>query len=101
MTDGGLDVPVVEISVSTLIQQNGASTWSCTPGSAAVFHQLLCFQAGSSGQDEKLLQLYKLLQELTEEEKQLKQRVWQSEAEVAGWGVSRRVRAGRAGSAFS
>lgn len=34
--------------------------------------------------DKKLLHLYKLLQELTEEEKQLKQQVRQSEAEVTG-----------------
>ncbi|NXS43857.1 DRC7 protein, partial [Balaeniceps rex] len=42
----------------------------------------ITYQAGSSEKDKKLLHLYKLLQELTEEEKQLKQQVWQSEAEV-------------------
>ncbi|NXW55889.1 DRC7 protein, partial [Eurystomus gularis] len=44
----------------------------------------MCFtyQAGSSEKDKKLLPLYKLLQELMEEEKQLKQHVRQSEAEV-------------------
>ncbi|KFO93467.1 Coiled-coil domain-containing protein lobo, partial [Buceros rhinoceros silvestris] len=54
-------------------------------GNKAVMTPEMCvtYQAGSSGQDKKLLQLYKLLQELTEEEKQLKQRVWQSEAEVS------------------
>ncbi|NXV91317.1 DRC7 protein, partial [Calonectris borealis] len=42
----------------------------------------ITYQAGSSEKDKKLLPLYKLLQELTEEEKQLKQQVRQSEAEV-------------------
>ncbi|NWI27787.1 DRC7 protein, partial [Sula dactylatra] len=42
----------------------------------------ITYQAGSSKNDKKLLHLYKLLQELTEEEKQLKQQVRQSEAEV-------------------
>ncbi|XP_061863419.1 dynein regulatory complex subunit 7 [Colius striatus] len=42
----------------------------------------ITYQAGSSERDEKLLHLYKLLQELTEEEKQLKQHIQQSEAEV-------------------
>ncbi|NXI53986.1 DRC7 protein, partial [Chloroceryle aenea] len=42
----------------------------------------ITYQAGSSEKDKKLLQLYKLLQELTKEEKQLKQQVRQSEAEV-------------------
>nr|XP_047924904.1 dynein regulatory complex subunit 7 isoform X3 [Anser cygnoides] len=42
----------------------------------------ITYQAGSSVKDKKLLHLYKLLQELTEEEKQLKQQVRQSEAEV-------------------
>ncbi|NXH75118.1 DRC7 protein, partial [Hydrobates tethys] len=42
----------------------------------------ITYQAGSSEKDKKLLHLYKLLQELTEEEKQLKQQVQQSEAEV-------------------
>ncbi|XP_050760112.1 dynein regulatory complex subunit 7 [Gymnogyps californianus] len=42
----------------------------------------ITYQAGSSEKDKKLLHLYKLLQELTEEEKQLKQQVRQSEAEV-------------------
>uniref|UniRef100_A0A8B9ZDY0 Dynein regulatory complex subunit 7 n=1 Tax=Anas platyrhynchos TaxID=8839 RepID=A0A8B9ZDY0_ANAPL len=42
----------------------------------------ITYQAGSSVKDNKLLHLYKLLQELTEEEKQLKQQVRQSEAEV-------------------
>ncbi|NXO55759.1 DRC7 protein, partial [Aramus guarauna] len=42
----------------------------------------ITYQAGSSENDKKLLHLYKLLQELTEEEKQLKQQVRQSEAEV-------------------
>ncbi|XP_059681008.1 dynein regulatory complex subunit 7 [Gavia stellata] len=42
----------------------------------------ITYQAGSSEKDKKPLHLYKLLQELTEEEKQLKQQVWQSEAEV-------------------
>ncbi|KAF1500842.1 Dynein regulatory complex subunit 7, partial [Megadyptes antipodes antipodes] len=41
----------------------------------------ITYQAGSS-EKEKLLHLYKLLQELTEEEKRLKQQVRQSEAEV-------------------
>ncbi|NXK10572.1 DRC7 protein, partial [Herpetotheres cachinnans] len=40
------------------------------------------YQAGPSEKDKKLLHLYKLLQELTEEEKQLKLQVRQSEAEV-------------------
>ncbi|NXJ32559.1 DRC7 protein, partial [Ciconia maguari] len=42
----------------------------------------ITYQAGSSEKDKKLLHLYKLLQELTEEEKQLKQQVQQSEAEI-------------------
>ncbi|NXI95465.1 DRC7 protein, partial [Psophia crepitans] len=42
----------------------------------------ITYQAGSPEKDKKLLHLYKLLQELTEEEKQLKQHVRQSEAEV-------------------
>ncbi|XP_075621841.1 dynein regulatory complex subunit 7 isoform X3 [Balearica regulorum gibbericeps] len=42
----------------------------------------ITYQAGSSEKDKKLLHLYKLLQELTEEEKQLKQQVRQCEAEV-------------------
>ncbi|KAF1574429.1 Dynein regulatory complex subunit 7, partial [Eudyptes moseleyi] len=42
----------------------------------------ITYQAGSSEKEKKLLHLYKLLQELTEEEKRLKQQVWQSEAEV-------------------
>ncbi|XP_035192369.1 dynein regulatory complex subunit 7 isoform X4 [Oxyura jamaicensis] len=42
----------------------------------------ITYQAGSSVKDKKLLPLYNLLQELTEEEKQLKQQVRQSEAEV-------------------
>ncbi|NXI66274.1 DRC7 protein, partial [Anseranas semipalmata] len=42
----------------------------------------ITYQAGSSGKDKKLFHLYKLLQELTDEEKQLKQQVRQSEAEV-------------------
>ncbi|NWX13112.1 DRC7 protein, partial [Aegotheles bennettii] len=42
----------------------------------------ITYQAGSSAKDKKLLHLYKLLQKLTEEEKQLKQQVQQSEAEV-------------------
>ncbi|XP_047924904.2 dynein regulatory complex subunit 7 isoform X3 [Anser cygnoides] len=42
----------------------------------------ITYQAGSSVKDKKLLHLYKLLQELAEEEKQLKQQVRQSEAEV-------------------
>ncbi|KAM6195466.1 dynein regulatory complex subunit 7 [Sarcoramphus papa] len=42
----------------------------------------ITYQAGSSEKEKKLLHLYKLLQELTEEEKQLKQQVRQSEAEV-------------------
>ncbi|XP_075366368.1 dynein regulatory complex subunit 7 isoform X4 [Mycteria americana] len=42
----------------------------------------ITYQAGSSEKDKKLLHLYKLLQELTEEEKQLKQQVQQSEAEM-------------------
>ncbi|NXU27945.1 DRC7 protein, partial [Thalassarche chlororhynchos] len=42
----------------------------------------ITYQAGSSEKNKKLLHLYKLLQELTEEEKQLKQQVRQSEAEV-------------------
>ncbi|NXW02314.1 DRC7 protein, partial [Fregetta grallaria] len=42
----------------------------------------ITYQAGSSEKDKKLLHLYKLLQELTEEEKQLKQQVQQSKAEV-------------------
>ncbi|XP_074738027.1 dynein regulatory complex subunit 7 [Strix uralensis] len=40
------------------------------------------YQAGSSEKDKKQLHLYKLLQELTKEEKWLKQQVQQSEAEV-------------------
>ncbi|NXS76577.1 DRC7 protein, partial [Pandion haliaetus] len=42
----------------------------------------ITYQAGSSEKDKKLLHLYKALQQLTEEEKQLKQQVRQSEAEV-------------------
>ncbi|NXD79089.1 DRC7 protein, partial [Halcyon senegalensis] len=42
----------------------------------------ITYQTGSSEKDKKLLQQYKLLQELTKEEKQLKQQVQQSEAEV-------------------
>ncbi|NXF50105.1 DRC7 protein, partial [Oceanites oceanicus] len=42
----------------------------------------ITYQAGSSEKDKKLLHLYKLLQDLTEEEKQLKKQVQQSEAEV-------------------
>ncbi|XP_010581391.1 PREDICTED: coiled-coil domain-containing protein lobo homolog [Haliaeetus leucocephalus] len=42
----------------------------------------ITYQAGSSEKDKKLLHLYKALQQLTEEEKQLKQQVQQSEAEV-------------------
>ncbi|NXS51480.1 DRC7 protein, partial [Brachypteracias leptosomus] len=42
----------------------------------------ITYQAGSSEEEMKLLPLYKLLQELTEEEKQLKQQVRRSEAEV-------------------
>ncbi|KAM6251151.1 dynein regulatory complex subunit 7 isoform 1-T1 [Spheniscus humboldti] len=42
----------------------------------------ITYQAGSSEKEKKLLHLYKLLQELTEEEKRLKQQVRQSEAEV-------------------
>ncbi|XP_009892805.1 PREDICTED: coiled-coil domain-containing protein lobo homolog [Charadrius vociferus] len=41
----------------------------------------ITYQAGSSEKDKTLLHLYKLLQELTVEEKQLKQQVRQSEAE--------------------
>ncbi|NXX55520.1 DRC7 protein, partial [Scopus umbretta] len=53
-------------------------------GSDIVMTPEMCitYQAGSSEKDKKLLHLYKLLQELTEEEKQLKKQVWQSEAEV-------------------
>ncbi|NXE11065.1 DRC7 protein, partial [Lophotis ruficrista] len=42
----------------------------------------ITYQAGSSENEKNLLQLYQLLQELTEEEKQLKRQVQQSEAEV-------------------
>uniref|UniRef100_A0A8V0ZEA7 Dynein regulatory complex subunit 7 n=1 Tax=Gallus gallus TaxID=9031 RepID=A0A8V0ZEA7_CHICK len=42
----------------------------------------ITYQAGSSEQHTKLVHLYKLLQKLTEEEKQLKQQVWRSQAEV-------------------
>ncbi|XP_074958089.1 dynein regulatory complex subunit 7 isoform X2 [Phalacrocorax aristotelis] len=42
----------------------------------------ITYQAGSSEHDKKPLRLYKLLQELTEEEKQLKKQVQQAEAEV-------------------
>ncbi|NWQ91147.1 DRC7 protein, partial [Burhinus bistriatus] len=42
----------------------------------------ITYQAGSCEKDKKLLHLYKLLQKLTVEEKQLKQQVRQSEAEV-------------------
>ncbi|NXQ95038.1 DRC7 protein, partial [Sagittarius serpentarius] len=42
----------------------------------------ITYQAGSSEKDKTLLHLYKSLQRLTEEEKQLKQQVRQSEAEV-------------------
>ncbi|NXN50742.1 DRC7 protein, partial [Rynchops niger] len=42
----------------------------------------ITYQAGSSEKEEKLLHLYELLQELTAEEKQLKQQVRQSEAEA-------------------
>ncbi|XP_064315141.1 dynein regulatory complex subunit 7 isoform X3 [Phalacrocorax carbo] len=42
----------------------------------------ITYQAGSSEHDKKPLRLYKLLQELTEEEKQLKKQVRQAEAEV-------------------
>ncbi|NWW85067.1 DRC7 protein, partial [Rhynochetos jubatus] len=42
----------------------------------------ITYQAGSCEKDKKLLHLYKLLQELTEEEKQLKHQIWQSAAEV-------------------
>jgi len=52
------------------------------PWSTTVSDYLICFQAGSSGKGKKLLHLYKLLQELMEEEKRVKQQVRQSEAEV-------------------
>ncbi|XP_014802627.1 PREDICTED: dynein regulatory complex subunit 7 isoform X1 [Calidris pugnax] len=42
----------------------------------------ITYKAGSSEKEEKLLHLYKLLQKLTVEEKQLKLQVQQSEAEV-------------------
>ncbi|XP_026712561.1 dynein regulatory complex subunit 7 isoform X2 [Athene cunicularia] len=42
----------------------------------------ITYQAGSSEKDKNQLHLYKLLQELTKEEKWLKQQVQQSEAEV-------------------
>ncbi|XP_021263685.1 dynein regulatory complex subunit 7 [Numida meleagris] len=42
----------------------------------------ITYQAGSPEQHTKLVHLYKLLQELTEEEKRLKQQAWQSQAEV-------------------
>ncbi|XP_032848732.2 dynein regulatory complex subunit 7 isoform X3 [Tyto alba] len=42
----------------------------------------ITYQAGSSEKSKKQLHLYKLLQELIEEEKRLKQQVCQSEAEV-------------------
>ncbi|KAM6064689.1 dynein regulatory complex subunit 7 isoform 2-T2 [Theristicus caerulescens] len=53
-------------------------------GSEIIMTPEMCitYQVGSSEKDKKLLHLYKLLQELTEEEKQLKQQVRQSEAEV-------------------
>ncbi|NXG64966.1 DRC7 protein, partial [Hemiprocne comata] len=53
-------------------------------GSETVMTPEMCitYQAGSPEKDKKLLPLYKLLQELTREEKQLKQQVQQSEAEV-------------------
>ncbi|KAF1496359.1 Dynein regulatory complex subunit 7, partial [Eudyptula minor novaehollandiae] len=53
-------------------------------GSEIVMTPEMCitYQAGSSEKEKKLLHLYKLLQELTEEEKRLKQQVRQSEAEV-------------------
>ncbi|NWR62663.1 DRC7 protein, partial [Bucorvus abyssinicus] len=42
----------------------------------------ITYQAGSPKQDKNLLQLYKMLQELTEEEEKLKRQVQQSQAEV-------------------
>ncbi|NXL51043.1 DRC7 protein, partial [Podilymbus podiceps] len=42
----------------------------------------ITYQAGCSEKDKKLLHLYKLLQELTEEKKQLKRQARRSEAEV-------------------
>ncbi|NXS95586.1 DRC7 protein, partial [Jacana jacana] len=53
-------------------------------GNEMVMSPEMCitYQAGSSEKKEKLLHLYKLLQKLTVEEKQLKQQVQQSEAEV-------------------
>ncbi|NXP12136.1 DRC7 protein, partial [Thinocorus orbignyianus] len=53
-------------------------------GNEMVMSPEMCivYQAGSSEEEEKLLHLYKLLQQLTVEEKQLKQQVQQSEAEV-------------------
>ncbi|NXU82045.1 DRC7 protein, partial [Oreotrochilus melanogaster] len=53
-------------------------------GNEAIMTPEMCitYQAGSSEKDKKLLPLYKLLQELTIEEKRLKQQVQQSEAEV-------------------
>ncbi|NXN23966.1 DRC7 protein, partial [Nycticryphes semicollaris] len=53
-------------------------------GNETVMSPEMCitYQAGSSEKEEKLLHLYKLLQKLTVEEKQLKQQVQQSEAEV-------------------
>ncbi|XP_071613410.1 dynein regulatory complex subunit 7 isoform X2 [Heliangelus exortis] len=55
-------------------------------GNEAIMTPEMCitYQAGSSEKDKKLLPLYKLLQELTIEEKRLKQRVQQSEAEEKG-----------------
>ncbi|NWW48911.1 DRC7 protein, partial [Pedionomus torquatus] len=53
-------------------------------GNEMVMSPEMCivYQAGSSEKEEKLLHLYKLLQKLTVEEKQLKQQIQQSEAEV-------------------
>ncbi|KFP02689.1 Coiled-coil domain-containing protein lobo, partial [Calypte anna] len=53
-------------------------------GDEAIMTPEMCitYQAGSSEKDKKLIPLYKLLQELTIEEKRLKQQVQQSEAEV-------------------
>ncbi|XP_068811515.1 dynein regulatory complex subunit 7 isoform X2 [Struthio camelus] len=42
----------------------------------------ITYQVGSSETDKKLLHLYKLLQKLIEEEKQLKHEVWESATEV-------------------
>ncbi|NWH60484.1 DRC7 protein, partial [Geococcyx californianus] len=54
-------------------------------GEAAGTAPKICisYQAGSSEKDEKPLQEYKLLLKLRREEKQLKQQVWQSKAEVS------------------